>query len=118
MRTIDRECSFLYKHLNFNLFDKKIIIFLSIPSKHSFLAQAIRRVTDIKIFDNSTQSADEFCYNKPCPGLMLPTPRGCVCVCGNEYDLNASGTQCLRQAKTVVKNECAPGIMPNSTLNW
>lgn len=40
---------------------------------------------------------------------MLATPNGCVCVCGNDFDLNASGTQCLRQTKITVKNDCTTG---------
>lgn len=73
------------------------------------LAQENRRITDIKIFDNLTQLNAETCYDEPCPGLMLATPNGCVCVCGNDYDLNASGTQCLRQTKSMVNSECGPG---------
>lgn len=73
------------------------------------LAQENPRITYIKIFDNSTQSNASLCYDKPCPGMMLQTPNGCYCNCGNDYDLNASGTQCLRQAKTTAKNECAAG---------
>lgn len=56
-----------------------------------------------------TQSDAAICYDKPCPGLMLATPNGCVCVCGNDYDLSASGIQCVRQPKAVYKNACAPG---------
>lgn len=72
------------------------------------LAQESRRITDIKIYDNATQSDAVICHDKPCPGLMLATPNGCVCACGNDFDLNASGTKCLPQ--TTKKNECGPGI--------
>ncbi|XP_031616659.1 prolow-density lipoprotein receptor-related protein 1 isoform X3 [Contarinia nasturtii] len=77
--------------------------------KFTLLSQKNHRITHIKIFDNVTQSNSEICYNKPCPGLMLATPKGCLCVCGNDFDLNASGTQCLRQTKTTVKNTCTAG---------
>lgn len=71
------------------------------------MAQENRRITDIKIFDNTTQLNADICYDKPCPGLMLATPNGCVCVCGNDYDLNASGMMCLKQ--TTKKNSCPTG---------
>lgn len=77
--------------------------------RYNLLAQENQRITDIKIFDNLTQTDAEICYKKPCPGLMLATPNGCVCVCGNDFDLNASGTQCLRQMKIVAENVCATG---------
>lgn len=67
------------------------------------------RITDIKIFDNSTQLDATICYDKPCPGLMLQTPKGCYCNCGNDFDLNASGTKCLRQSKPTTKIECKTG---------
>lgn len=67
--------------------------------------------SDLKVFDNSSQANGELCYNKPCPGLMLPTPNGCVCACANDYDLNASGTKCLQQ--TQVKNNCGTGRIPS-----
>lgn len=76
--------------------------------KYTLLAQENRRITDIKIFDNTTQLSSNICYDKPCPGLMLATPNGCVCVCGNDSDLNASGTKCLRQTTKKVKS-CKSG---------
>lgn len=64
----------------------------------------------MKIFDNVTQSGANICYDKPCPGLMLSTPgNGCYCVCGNDFDLNASGTRCLKQ--TNKKNTCPTGTL-------
>lgn len=55
-------------------------------------------VTDIKVFDNLKQTGTNDCHNKTCPGLLLITPQGCVCACGNGMILNASGTQCMSKA--------------------
>lgn len=77
--------------------------------KYEILAQENRRVTDIKVFDNLTQTELGSCQNKQCPGLLLATPNGCICVCGNGFSLNASGTKCLAQQKSTPINECGPG---------
>lgn len=71
------------------------------------LIQENRRITDIKVFNSENQINDTICYQKPCPGIMLATPNGCVCGCGNDFDLNASGTHCLPQ--TSVTSPCGNG---------
>lgn len=76
--------------------------------KYTLLAQENRRITDIKIFDNTTQSSVNICYDEPCPGLTLATPNGCACICGNDFDLNSSATKCLPQA-TKNGNNCESG---------
>lgn len=83
--------------------------------KYTLLAQENRRITDIKVFDNTTQVSSTVCYDKPCPGLWLATPTGCVCVCGNDFDLNASGKKCLRQTTKKAKN-CKSGEKKKSMI--
>lgn len=74
------------------------------------MAQENRRVTDIKIFDNTTQSESKLCSDNQCPALKLATPNGCVCACANGFSLNASGMKCLPHTKTVSSNECGLGL--------
>lgn len=68
-------------------------------------------VTDIKVFDNLTQTGTNDCRNRTCPGLLLITPEGCVCACGNGMTLNASGTLCLPKLNhtIITQSECPPG---------
>ncbi|KAJ6647666.1 Prolow-density lipoprotein receptor-related protein 1, partial [Pseudolycoriella hygida] len=61
-------------------------------------------VTDIKVFDNSKQTGSSYCRNTTCPGLLLMTPNGCICACGNGMILNASGTMCM--AKLNSQRDC------------
>lgn len=65
-------------------------------------------VTDIKVFDNLKQTGTNDCRNKTCPGLLLITPDGCVCACGNGMILNASGTMCMSKLNHT-QSECPPG---------
>lgn len=82
---------------------------ISFLRNYEILAQENRRVTDIKVFDNLTQTETGNCRSRACPGLLFTTPNGCMCVCGNGFSLNASGTKCLPQQKSTVVNECGPG---------
>lgn len=60
------------------------------------LANESLPVMDLKVFDNSTQMAViNRCAGLNCIGILLPTPDGCVCKCGNGYTLNGSGNACI-----------------------
>lgn len=60
------------------------------------LANETYRVTDIKVFDNTLQSAaTNRCAEFTCVGISLSTPNGCVCKCGNGFTLNGSGNTCI-----------------------
>lgn len=72
-------------------------------------------VTDIKVFDNLKQTGTNDCRNKTCPGLLLITPDGCVCACGNGMILNASGTMCMSKLNHT-QSECPPGNFLRATV--
>lgn len=63
-------------------------------------------MSEVKIYDSSKQSGPNICQTKECPGILLATPEGCVCSCGNGDTLNASGTKCLPQLN---KKTCGYG---------
>lgn len=77
--------------------------------KFDVFASEKLKVTDIKVFDNSTQTEIGSCTNKQCPGLALSTPNGCSCVCGNGFSLQSNGTMCVPQKETPAVSKCAPG---------
>lgn len=61
------------------------------------LATANREISELKVFDNYSQSQTGYasCFDLKCPGIYLSTPEKCLCMCGNGMTLNASGTKCL-----------------------
>lgn len=65
-------------------------------------------MTDIKVFDNLKQTGTNDCRNRTCPGLLLITPEGCICACGNGMILNARGTMCMSKLNHT-QSECPPG---------
>lgn len=73
------------------------------------VANEALKVTDIKVFDNLTQSDTNDCSTTACPGLLLSTPLKCHCVCADGYSLNASGTKCIAQVNYTTVATCGPG---------
>lgn len=73
------------------------------------LANDALKVSDLKIFDNFTQSDTNDCSNTACPGLLLSTPQKCHCTCGDGFSLNASGIKCIPQINSTAVPTCATG---------
>jgi hypothetical protein len=54
-------------------------------------------ISGIKVFHNISQEETLICeiFNPSCPALCLNTPSKPVCLCGDGFSLNGSGTKCV-----------------------
>lgn len=73
------------------------------------LASDQELITDIRVFDNLTQTDWNSCTDKGCPGVTVSTPTGCVCLCGDGLTLNAGGSKCIPQLPPKL-NDCPNGM--------